>query len=388
MSLGGTTMARDATPEAMAVNPAQVARVPGLQIEAGMTMIAPEADVTFRGETQSVDRNYFFIPHTYMTWQINDKFSVGLGIFSRFGLGNSYPEDWVGADNIYDISVQSMSAQPTIAANVTDWLSLGVGLEVMWFDIDLKNKIGLPPLVPNPGQVDSKISGDNYAIGGTFGIHIHPLDWLSIGASYRTFMKQDVDGKARFNKSEVSPFLQPAFANAFENMNAQGTIVLPAQTAFGIAVKPWDNLTFEFDATFTQWSSFDELKIDFDDDLLKGVPIPHLPVTSETKEKDWKDVWRLGFGVEYNATEWLDLRLGYAWDQSPMREFAMDALIPAHDRHLFSGGVGLHMDDWTLDLAYTYLVAKDLKGHTPEGEEMEYSGSNAHMFAVTAGYKF
>ncbi len=192
-ALAGTTMARDATPGSMAMNPAQVARVPGLQIEAGVVVIAPDSTVTYNGEKQGVDRNYFVIPHTYMTWQINDKFSAGLGIFSRFGLGNSYPEDWAGAGSIYDVSVQSMSAQPTLAVNVTDWLSLGAGLEVMWFDIDLRNKIGLPALVPNPGQVDSKISGDNYAIGGTLGIHIHPLDWLSFGASYRTSVKQDID---------------------------------------------------------------------------------------------------------------------------------------------------------------------------------------------------
>lgn len=96
-ALAGTTMARDATPGSMAMNPAQVARVPGLQIEAGMTMITAGADVTYDGKTQSTDRQYFFIPNSYMTWQINEKFSVGLGIFSRFGLGNSYPEDWAGA---------------------------------------------------------------------------------------------------------------------------------------------------------------------------------------------------------------------------------------------------------------------------------------------------
>ena len=142
-AMAGTTVARDATPGSMAMNPAQVARVPGLQIEAGLTMITAGADVTYDGHTQSTDRQYFFIPHTYMTWQLNEKFSVGLGIFSRFGLGNSYPEDWAGADSIYKIGVQSMSAQPTLAVNVNEWLSLGVGLEVMWFDIDIRNKIPL-----------------------------------------------------------------------------------------------------------------------------------------------------------------------------------------------------------------------------------------------------
>lgn len=300
-ALAGTTVARDATPGSMAMNPAQVARVPGLQIEAGMTMITAGADVTYAGHTQKTDRQYFFIPHTYMTWQLNEKFSMGLGVFSRFGLGNSYPEDWAGADTIYDMAVQSMSVQPTLAVNVNEWLSLGIGLEVMWFDIDIRNKIGLGSYGPyNMGRVDSKVKGDNYAVGGTLGVHIHPLDWLSFGASYRTFMKHAIDGKANFNKSEVNPMFSGTFSQAFQNTGAHGTIILPAQTAFGVAVKPWEDLTIEVDAIFTQWSSFEELKIDFDDNLMEGVP-GRPPVYNSTKEKDWRDVWRIGVGVEYAA---------------------------------------------------------------------------------------
>ena len=387
-ALAGTTVARDATPGSMAMNPALVARVPGLQIEAGMTMITAGADVTYAGHTQKTDRQYFFIPHTYMTWQLNEKFSMGLGVFSRFGLGNSYPEDWAGADTIYDMAVQSMSVQPTLAVNVNDWLSLGIGLEVMWFDIDIRNKIGLGSYGPyNMGRVDSKVKGDNYAVGGTLGVHIHPLDWLSFGASYRTFMKHAIDGEANFNKSEISPMFSGTFSRAFQNTGAHGTIILPAQTAFGVAVKPWEDLTIEVDAIFTQWSSFEELKIDFDDNLMEGVP-GRPPVYSSTKEKDWRDVWRIGVGVEYAATDWLDLRAGYAYDQSPMRQYAMDALIPAHDRHLFNAGFGLHMDEWTVDFAYTYLRAVSMNGHTVDDISITYDHADAHMFAISTAYEF
>ena len=237
------------------------------------------------------------------------------------------------------------------------------------------------------GQVDSKIKGDNYAVGGTIGMHIHPLDWLSFGASYRTSMKHSIDGKANFNKSEVNPMFAPLFSQAFQNMDAHGTIILPAQTAFGVAVKPWDDWTFEVDAIFTQWSSFEELKIDFDENLMAGVPGAQ-PRYSSSKEKDWRDVWRIGVGVEYAATDWLDLRAGYAYDQSPMREYAMDALIPAHDRHLFNAGFGLHMDDWSVDFAYTYLKAVSMHGHTVDGVSISYDNADAHMFALTAGYEF
>lgn len=389
-ALAGTTMAREATPGSMAMNPAQVARVPGLQIEAGMTMITAGADVTYDGKTQHTDRQYFFIPHTYMTWEINEKFSAGLGVFSRFGLGNSYPEDWAGANTIYDISVQSMSVQPTLAVNVNEWLSLGVGLEVMWFDIYIANKIRLgnaPGYGFDMGQVDSKVSGDHYAIGGTLGVHLHPLDWLGIGVSYRTAMKHAIDGKAKFNKSDINPMVAPMFGQAFENTGAHGTITLPAQTAFGVAVTPWEDWTFEVDAIYTQWSSFEELRIDFDDNLMKGVP--GMPVVNTSvKDKEWRNVWRIGVGVEYAATDWLDLRAGYAYDQSPMRQYAMDALIPAHDRHLFNAGFGVHMDEWTVDFAYTYLRAVSMNGHTVDGISISYDDADAHMFALSAGYDF
>ena len=106
------------------------------------------------------------------------------------------------------------------------------------------------------------------------------------------------------------------------------------------------------------------------------------------KAKDWEDVWRIGVGVEYAVTDWLDLRAGYSFDQSPMREDTMDALIPAHDRHLFNVGAGFHMDDWQVDLAYTYLNAVTLDGHTVDGIPIRYNHADGHMLAITAGYEF
>ena len=78
------------------------------------------------------------------------------------------------------------------------------------------------------------------------------------------------------------------------------------------------------DAIFTQWSSFEELRIDFDDNLMKGVP--NMPVVqTSAKDKEWRDVWRIGVGVEYAATDWLDLRaicstpvLACTWMNGPL----------------------------------------------------------------------
>jgi len=387
-ALAGTTIAREATPASLAMNPAQVARVPGLQLEAGVTMITATADVTYAGESQNVIREYFFAPHSYLTWEINEKISAGLGIFSRFGLGSLYPEDWAGRFEIYRAAVKSASVQPTVAVNVTGWLSLGLGLEIIWLDIDIRNKIALNhPIAGSMGEVDSKLKGDNFAYGGVIGLHLHPRDWLSIGASYRNSITHSIGGQAEFNKSGINPLFRGGFEQAFQNMGARGEITLPAQTALGIAIKPWKDWTFEVDAIYTEWNSFKELKIDFNDNIMKDVA-GLAPITSTTKEKDWKNVWRLSAGAEYTATDWLTLRLGYSFDQSPMRTYAMDALIPAHDRHLTNAGLGLNLDDWKADFAYTYLKAVNMYGETPSGVPISYKNSDAHMLALTATYEF
>ncbi len=381
-AMAGTTAARDATPGAMAMNPAQVARVPGIQVETGFTVITAGADVTYDNVDTHTDRQYFFVPHAYMTYELNEKFTLGVGLFSRFGLGNSYPKNWVGNTEIYDITLQTMSLQPTLGVNVNEWLSLGIGAEIMWLDLDMRNMVDT-----GVGKVRNKVSGDNYAAGFTLGAHVHPVDWLGFGVSYRSPITHNLQGKARFDKTGINPLFAGAFGQAFANMDAKGSITLPAQTILALAITPWEDWTFEFDAIYTQWSSFDKLKIDFAENLLEGVPGRN-PVYSSEKRKDWDDVWRLAFGVEYRITDWLDLRAGYAFDKSPMQSHAMDALIPAHDRHLFNAGFGLHFDDFNLDFAYTYLNATRFSGTTVDNKPIKYRGADGHMFATSIGYKF
>lgn len=387
-ALGGSMYAMKADPSSIAVNPAQLARLSGTQVDGGVTMITASADTSYDGHKTSAKDQTWYVPNFYFTHQITDNLSAGVMVNSRFGLGNEYDKNWPGAIDTYKVDLVSASLTPMIAYKLTDRISVGAGMEFMYLDFSSKKMVNLPALVGG-GSVDAKVAGDSLGYGFTGGIHVRLADWLSIGGSFRTQVKQTVKGTAKFKRPE-----HVAAVGAFNKTDAEGEIVLPAQFGVGVAIKPLDNLTVEFSALRVNWSSFRELKITYDNNILGPlanhpyVKASGLDGTKSVSRKSWKDTWRLGVGVEYECTDALTLRASYVYDQSPIRGDAMDTLIPGHDRDLYGAGFSYSLKDWTISASYTFLRARDLSGTNPDGIRMKYSDSIAHMVALSIGYRF
>ncbi|MDR1038819.1 MAG: outer membrane protein transport protein, partial [Deltaproteobacteria bacterium] len=118
-ALGGAMLARKPDPSAVAHNAALLTGLPGARAMAGLTVIATRGDVRWNsggreGDTHTKKAAYL-IPHAYFTRQLSDRWFMGVGEFSRFGLGNRYPDDWPGRYNVYDIYLLSASLNPTLA---------------------------------------------------------------------------------------------------------------------------------------------------------------------------------------------------------------------------------------------------------------------------------
>lgn len=392
-ALGGTLIGRADDPSALAYNPAGITQLPGKQVQGGLSVIAPMVDVTvsnpYAADAQTTtrgERNYWVPPHLYYTHQINDRLWLGLGLLSRFGLGTEFDDDWSGRYNNRYAGVQSGSLNPNLAYKITDDLSVAVGAEVMYFDIELRRAIdGSPlfgqPITNNPAtsaaDIDMKLKGDSWGYGFNAAVHYTPADWIRMGLSYRGPVKQKVKGDATFN----SPVNHPVF---FQNTDASGDVTLPDSLGGGIAVYPTEKLSLEFDVIYTFWSKYDELKFTFDDPVLFGQD-------SNTSIKNWDDVWRLQFGAEYALTPNIDLRASYIFDQTPDPDEHADYLVPANDRHLFSFGPGFRWGSWLLDLSYTYLHIQDrtIEARVAEGVyDSEFTKGYAHILGLSLGYTF
>ncbi len=381
-ALGGATVGRADDPAALATNPAGITQLDGIQVMAGVMPIMPLMTIETPGKsTDSDDDAIFFPPHFYATWKVNDRYSVGLATFSRFGLGTKFDENWAGRYNSYEAAIQSVSINPNVAVKVTDKLSAAFGVEAMYLHFTQSKK--LPMSGPGAsGDGDAELDADGMGYGFNMALHYQPCQYAKLGLSYRSPVTMKVTGDADF--SDISG--TPAAIGAFKDTSAKGVVTLPDSFSFGVALYPMEKLSVELGAVYTLWSKYDELKIEF------GTPLnPFDPSSDQTvSKKNWDDVWRLNIGVEYAALDWLDVRLGYVWDQSPAKDSTIDYLLPDSDRHMFSGGLGFHKDNWGLDMSYSFLMFedRDIKGRDDGVLDGKVKDAHAHIAGLSFTYKF
>jgi len=197
-----------------------------------------------------------------------------------------------------------------------------------------------------------------------------------------------VRGDADFTRSvgyQAAAAGNPMLDAWLRDSRAWGVVTLPDSLAFGLAVYPWEKFSIEAGFVYTWWSTYDALTVHYADAVIPGGK------SQTSSPKDWKDVWRFNVGAEYALMPWMDVRLGYVFDQSPVPDDTIDYMVPANDRHLWNVGLGFHWDAWTVDLNYTYLMImdRDIDARPAEGILAgEIDDGHAHMVGVSLGYTF
>jgi long-chain fatty acid transport protein len=378
-ALSGTLVGRADDTSALAYNPAGMTQLEGVHTMAGVTAIMPSTKVTLTGSflgpntvTTKTEDNIYLPPHAFLTWQLNDHYWLGLGIFSRFGLGNEYDPAWPGRYQVYDVALETLSVNPNLAIKLTDKLSGSIGLEGMWMSLTQKSKVPEFPPTFNPAtDRDLKLEADSIGYGINLGVHYRAFDWLRLGASYRSEIRQDAEGDAKLRAPTGS------------STDISGTIILPATFMIGAAVYPTDRLSIEANVMLMQWSCYESLDITF------AAPLdPLIPFPISATPKNWKDVWRYQIGLEYKTTDWLDLRIGYIFDEDPIDPQFADFLLPTNDRHFLNLGAGFHWGAWNVDVAYSYMHVTERDDVVVGGFDAKFHDGNAHKLGVSVGYAF
>lgn len=389
-ALGGAMVARADDASAVAFNPAGITQLPGTHLMGGMSGIVPSGKLTTYnsatgvGSDTDIQDNYWLIPHGYATQQLNDDLWLGMGMYTRFGLGVDYPEDWAGKYYMYTVGLKTVSFTPNLAYKVTDKLSVAAGPEIMALKFNTSKKV---PALGGPFQEnDMSLEGTSFGLGLNAGLHYKFDDQWSAGISYKSQIKHRVEGEADFANQYGAPL---AAGSRFLDSGVHGTIVLPDEILFGMLFKPTPKLGIEVGGVWTRWSTYRSMNFYLDDPsgLVSKAP------------KKWRDAWRFNLGVEYALLDWMDVRAGYTYDQSPIHEDYPDYMVPSNDRQMYSTGVGFKWDAWTLDLSYSYLTIKgrDYVAHKSNPESAlptldiltgQASEGNSHIVGMSVGYSF
>jgi len=185
-ALAGTLVGRADDPSAVAFNPAGMTQLEGTQVAVGASFAHPMCDVkTTNAGVTTITGNkddLFTIPHLFITQQINEKWTVGFGEFSRFGLGFGYDDTWPGAFNVYQATINSFSLNPNLAYKVSDRLSVALGVEYVYVDMEISKRFNPAPIpskpTPDPKPYPkSELTADGDGFGLTAGLHYKPDNW-------------------------------------------------------------------------------------------------------------------------------------------------------------------------------------------------------------------
>jgi len=173
---------------------------------------------------------------------------------------------------------------------------------------------------------------------------------------------------------------------------ASANLTFPHLLTLGVSVSRLSPWVFNFDVTWTGWSSFRAIEVRSSQPLLfNGVPTKLL-----VTPRDWHDAWTFRFGVNCQVHPLVKLRAGYTYDLSSIPDSTFDPQIVNTDQHIFTVGADVKIRRLTLGLAYNYLLSeKRQKNNTiatngvpaPLQANGSYQ-STAHGWGISLAYQF
>ena len=390
-------------PSSVYFNPALLNDVPGTQVEIGTTAIYADREIDLdSGGNEDGDSNWDFPSTFYLTHEINDRFTAGLGIFFPFGLSNKWDNDYEGRYISTDIEMFSANINPVVSWRIHERISIAAGVSAVYLDATLKNKVNqtaaylimqsmgapLPPLAGPVNDIGQKFEGDDWGFGYNLGLLIKLTDKISFGTAYRSEIEFNIDG-ADVKLTGVNPLLAPAFPNT----KGDADVDLPQQVVAGVAAQLTDSLVMEIGLRWEDWDSTDELKVELD--------TPVFFQSSQTIPRNWQSTWAYNIGGQYQLNETVALNAGYLYGQNAVPGSTFEPSIPDADAHLFSVGTDLSFGQWTVSgsFAYEYHEFRDKNNSIGDPLGLIVAGmpvntangsydTDIYLFALSLGYSF
>jgi long-chain fatty acid transport protein len=353
-------------------NPALITRLDGTRLETGSVVIFPEIEFksavtgkTVRGESHE------YTPATlFFTRRFTPSISMGLALFSPFGLGTDWGKKWEGRYITTRSEMKTLNLNPSLAWRVNERLSVALGACMLFAEANLKRNLNLAAFgLPDGEQV---FSGEGAAPGYNLGVFLRVSENWTAGAHYRSAFRVNFEGDAEFKLPETAPVI---LKTMLPDTPGESRIELPALFSLGLCYRGFEGTLFEFGVRWEQWSLHEAMVLEFES-----------PVSGNrfsVSPREWEDVWSFGAGMRHELNVNADLLLGYRYDGNPVPDETFEPALLGSDKHIFSLGVDCERGQWRGSFTFAYESFRKRTKNNTVGEEY---GSPADGRYLTRGY--
>lgn len=364
---------------AMVYNPAGLTLSKGTNVYTGATAVMFSSDYKSpSGGSEDTEFQVFFPPHLYISsdFDMEDKV-LGLAIFSHFGIGGSkWNQSGLTRYADTETFITTLAVNPTFAWEIKPGLSIGLGVFYMYSKNESERMIDQS--LAGAGDAKFSLDVDGGGWGYNLGILVTPSKKFSYGIAYRSGVKIDHSGDVKLEN--IAPALHPLFGGSHFKTDAHTTLDFPDIVSLGFAYRPTEKLTLGLDFEWVGWSSFDKLNLDFENE------VPEAGLTDTSTDLDWKDIWMVKIGVEYQVNGRISLRTGYAYFETFAPEHTLSPGYMDSDKHNLSIGLGYRIKNWVVDTFYTATFYQDrtVNNSILSGEYESFD----HYIGVSIGCRF
>lgn len=265
------------------------------------------------------------------------KWRYGITVFTPFGSSNKWEEGSAGRFDTKEISLLSISVQPTVSYKINDKWGVGLGLAYTYGQVDIRRD--LPVQFGDGSFAESQIKSDANGFNVNAGVYYKPSEDIALAFTYRSPLKmKSTGGKANFDVPQ-------SLEGNFPSQGMKATLPLPQIFGIGASYKPHENWVINAEAYLSDWNDYDIIDIEFEEELVAGE-------NSTQLIRHYKNGYSFRAGVEYLPEKSYELRAGVIVGVSPINSRYMSPDVPDANRINPSvGGSYIFSENFRVDAA-------------------------------------
>ena len=319
----------------------------------------------------------------------DNKIAIGLGVTVPYGLGNEWNQNsgafapFTGVlryQSPYFAQLQTINVNPALSVRLSDKISFGAGIDVMWSDLKLEQYY--PSfLLGGAGDSNMKAEGDGFGYGGNVGLTWQITDHQRFAVTYRSPMNVNYAGTFQFNNLTATETSLGATSSSSFNTRIQ----FPTIVAAGYGIQLSDTVRLESDVEWIQFSRFQSLNLGIGNNAVLFSALGK----STSISQNWRDTFTVGLGGDWKfANNWV-FRAGYQFYQSPVPDSTFSPTIPDADQNVITVGIGWKGKHSSLEAAYglDFYNTRNITTDQTAALNGKYT-FNVHLFSLAYGYSY
>ena len=350
-------------------NPAGITQLQGNNVRGGIYGIylnqtfVPTNGAPNSGNTYHNSDNLAAVPQFFYVYTPrNSPMSFGLGLYAPYGGRISWPEDTGFQTVATSGTLQYLRFNPVIAFQFTHNLSIAGGAMADYGNINLASELSS---FPSPFANFYRFKGDGWTVGYNLGVLWQPLEQLSFGATFRSSTTINMQGQTEFEWLTAGV--------PYTTLPAHADFTFPLTAVFGVSYRPTPKWNLEFDADYTDWTSFGTVIIN-----QQGTPPPGF-TQNPNLTLNWQASWMYELGVTRYFDDGWHASAGYVYNQNSVPDAYYSPLAADMNRHFFSLGLGRKGRRFDFDVTYQfgYGPERTVIGSTPSSVSGLIAGQSA-----------